>query len=85
MQTPDSQVIVERFFQALETLKAEGRVRGIKTFTERYGVDRRNLYRLMKNTASDMFQPAWLAYLVRDYGVSARWLLTGTGNILSRN
>ena len=27
----------------------------------------------------DIFQVAWLAYLVTDYGVSADWLLTGAG------
>lgn len=27
----------------------------------------------------DIFQVAWLAYLVCDYGVSADWLLTGAG------
>lgn len=29
----------------------------------------------------DIFQPAWLTYLVRDFGVSAAWLLTGVGGM----
>ena len=84
MQTEDSQVIIARFFQALYYLKAEGKIRGTQTFTREHGINRWNLNTLEKNPASDIFQPAWLGYLVRDYGVSARWLLTGQGNIIAR-
>ena len=34
---------------------------------------------LEKDPSRDIFQPAWLTYLVEDYGVSAQWLLTGVG------
>lgn len=35
---------------------------------------------LEKNLSSDIFQTAWLTYLVKDYGINAHWLLTGDGN-----
>lgn len=35
---------------------------------------------LEKNPASDIFQPAWLAFLVSDYMVSPWWLLVGEGD-----
>lgn len=35
---------------------------------------------LEKDPRRDIFQAAWLAYLVKDYKVSAEWLLTGQGN-----
>lgn len=34
---------------------------------------------LEKDHSRDIFQPAWLTYLVEEYGVSAQWLLTGKG------
>ncbi|MGP1526962.1 MAG: hypothetical protein ACTTI2_06115 [Bacteroidales bacterium] len=38
---------------------------------------------LEKDMSRDIFQPAWLAYLVDEYGVSATWLLTGRGDIIN--
>jgi hypothetical protein len=84
MQTEESQKIIKRFFEALDALKNRKDIRGKKTFTDRYGINRRNLYILEKNLASDIFQTAWLAYLVKDYGVSAQWLLTGLGDMFKK-
>ena len=36
---------------------------------------------LEKNPESDIFQVAWLKYLIDDYGLSAHWLLTGQGDM----
>ena len=80
MQTSDSQQIVMRFFAALQRLKDDKAIRGKKTFTERYGINRWNMLTLEKDMSRDIFQPAWLSYLVRDYGISPRWLLTGEGD-----
>lgn len=82
MQTEDSQRVVKRFFEALAYLKARKVIRGKQTFTRAYNINRWNMNSLEKNPASDIFQPAWLSYLVNDYGVSAQWLLTGKGDIL---
>lgn len=79
MQTPDSQTIAARFFSAIIRLKEERKIRGIQTFTDRYGINRRNFYHLKDNLESDAFQVAWLMYLVRDFGVSSEWLITGEG------
>ena len=79
MQSRDSVRITERFFLALDTLKNDRVIRGVATFTRKYGINRRNLYILRHEMERDIFQAAWLAYLVTDYGVSADWLLTGAG------
>jgi len=79
MQTPESQEVIRRFFAALYELKARRVIRGKQTFTARYGINRWNFNSLEKQPERDIFQTAWLTYLVRDYGVSARWLLTGEG------
>lgn len=79
MQTADSQRIVKRFFEALQRLKADGKIRGKQTFTREYEINRWNLNTLEKDPSRDIFQPAWLTYLVEGYGVSSQWLLTGRG------
>lgn len=83
MQTEDSQKIIRRFFEAIYYLKTNRIIRGKQTFTRKYNINRWNMNTLEKNPASDIFQPAWLSYLVNDYGVSAKWLLTGEGTIIA--
>ncbi|MCF0193681.1 MAG: hypothetical protein HUK00_00670 [Bacteroidaceae bacterium] len=83
-QTADSQIIVRRFFDALYRLKADKHIRGKQTFTTRYGINRWNMNTQEKEPSRDMFQTAWLHYLVRDYGVSPAWLLTGEGNFYQK-
>lgn len=82
MQTEDSQKVVRRFFEALHYLKDQKIIRGKQTFTTRFNINRWNLNSLEKDPSRDIFQPAWLTYLVNEYGVSATWLLTGRGEIL---
>lgn len=83
MQTEDSQKIIRRFFQALQHLKDQRIIRGKQTFTRQFGINRWNMNTVEKEPSRDMFQTAWLSYLVTEYGVSAEWLLTGRGAIMS--
>lgn len=80
MQTEESQKIIGRFFDALAQLKSDKRIGGKTPFAEKYNINRRNLYKLEKSYEKDIFQVSWLSYLVRDYNVSAMWLLTGEGS-----
>lgn len=79
MQTEQSQAIVRRFFEAVHRLKADKVIRGKQTFTDRYGINRWNLNTLEKDMSRDIFQVAWLGFLVSDYKVSPYWLLVGEG------
>ncbi len=81
MQSAESQAIVRRFFAALRTLIAARRLRGVQTFARRYGINRWNFLTVERQPERDMFQLAWMTALVRDYGVSPRWLLTGEGEM----
>ena len=86
MQTQDSQAVVRRFFEALDAVvKEKNDLRGRATFCRKYEINRRNLYQLEQDPSRDIFQAAWLTYLVRDYGVSAQWLLTGDGPMMKKH
>lgn len=79
MQTEKSQEIVRRFFSALRRLKDDKVIRGKQTFTRRYGINRWNMCTCEKQPERDIFQVAWLGFLVSDYKVSPTWLLLGDG------
>lgn len=79
MNNPESIKIIERFFQVIDLLVESKQIRGVKTFTDRYDINRRNFYAVKKNHQRDIFQLAWLAYLINDFGVSSQWLMTGNG------
>ena len=84
MQNNDSQLIIKRFFEAIYRLKADKVIRGKQTFTRKYDINRWNMNTLEKELDRDIFQAAWLTYLVKDYNVSARWLLTGEGDFYAK-
>ena len=73
--------VIERFYTSLDVIIAMGKIRGIKTFCGLYGIDRRNLYRQRKELDGGWFNVSWLQPMVRDYGISATWLLLGTGRM----
>lgn len=84
MQNEDSQKVVARFFEALYYLIDNKVIRGKQTFTRKYNINRWNLNTLEKDLSRDIFQAEWLTYMVRDFGISADWLLTGRGVITKK-
>ena len=81
MQDFHSIEITKRFFKALDEIKAKKQLRGIQTFCNLYGIDKRNLYKVKNNPETFHLKPSWLYFLVKDFSVSATWLLVGSGNI----
>lgn len=81
MTQEEQNVIVGRFFAAIDWLKESGRIGGLKTFTDRYGINRRSVRRLRENPGTNDFKAAWLTFLVVDYKINAKWLLTGKGKM----
>lgn len=77
----ESHAIIKRFFLALDTLKADKRIRGRQTFCTRYGINKRNFYKCINNPSSGVFEPAWLYYICRDYGICPSWIMMGQGGM----
>lgn len=76
--------ITQRFFKAIEVMRLMKQIRGLQTFTRRYGLNRWNLVTVRDEPESHFLKPELLAYIVRDYGVSAEWLLLGKGEIFGK-
>ena len=79
MKNDISKMIIKRFFMAIYFLKAE-KVINKTEFCNKYGIDRRNLYKLEKSTRTAI-ELSWLYFLCVDFNISAKWLLTGIGEI----
>lgn len=71
----------ERFFQAIDMLIAQKEIRGVQTFTKLYDINRRNFMTIRNRPEISILKPEYLVYLVRDFEVSATWLLTGEGGM----
>ena len=76
--------ITKRFFKALEEIIAKKQLRGIQTFANLYEIDKRNLYKIKKKPEVFTLKPYLLSILVKDFSVSADWLLTGRGDIFTK-
>ena len=79
---PEGVAITKRFFLALETLQMQKKIRGLRTFTEKYGLNYWNVSTLKAEPEKRLLKAEYLTYLVRDYGVSAEWLIMGTGPMM---
>ena len=73
--------VTNRFFEAIDMLKAQKKIRGLQTFTRKYNINRWNMNTVKWNPEKSVLKPEWIVYLVRDFGVSADWVLMGKGDI----
>ena len=79
--SPEGVAITKRFFLAIDTLQMQRKIRGMKTVTDRYGINYWNFCTLRNEPEKRFLKPEWLSFLVRDYNVSAEWLLCGVGQM----
>ena len=71
--------ITDRFFRVLGILIDTGQFTGIKPFCEKYNIKHPNLFHVRKFPENSVLKPEYLNILVKNYNVSAHWLLTGEG------
>lgn len=73
----DTLAIMNRFFEAFDAARGLGRIKSITNFCESNGIDKRHFYAQRKDLGRGFFEVGWLMPLVRNYGVSTAWLLSG--------
>lgn len=83
--TPAGVAITKRFFLALDVLIGKRTIRGLKTFTDLYGINYWNFSTLRKEPTKRMLKSEWLMYLVSDFDIDAEWLLTGVGGMFKKH
>lgn len=85
---PEAKAIQDRFFQALNILIESGKIKGLQPFCREYGLHKPKYSRLRtqmqtpaKVSRYKFIDLQALYFLVKDYKISADWLLTGRGGM----
>lgn len=73
--------ITNRFFQAIDILKAQKKIRSLREITEKYGLNYGNFYTMRKHPETYILKPELIASLAKDYNVSSEWILLEIGEI----
>ena len=84
MNTQVTKNVMERFYSALDAIIAKGDIKGVNKYCKLYEIDRRNFIAQRKDPERGWFQVSWLYPMVKEYGVSAEWLLTGVGRMFKQ-
>lgn len=77
--------IAKRFFIAIDELRKKKQIRGLQSFTRKYGLNYWNTMTVKNDPQGHILKTEWLSFLVRDYNVSAEWLLLGSGDMFNEN
>lgn len=83
MQDEKSQQINKRFFEAYDYLTEIGKIKNPFRFCKEHEIHRSSFIRL-RNEPEREFQLRFLTILVEEFGISAKWLLTGEGAMTSK-
>lgn len=77
--------ITNRFFQAIDILIANKVIRGLATFTRAHNINRWNLVTVRKDPEHNYLRTEYIQYLCKDYNISPRWIIMGTGAFYEYN
>lgn len=80
----EAAAVTKRFFEAIDVLKQEKVIHGLKTFTDKYGLNYWNVTTIKNEPEKRFLKVDYMIYLCRDYGISADWLLLGKGEMKSK-
>lgn len=80
----EAAAVTKRFFEAIDVLKEEKVIHGLKTFTDKYGLNYWNVTTIKNEPEKRFLKVDYMIYLCRDYGISTDWLLLGKGEMKSK-
>ena len=69
--------ITNRFFQAIDILKQQGKIRSLRQITEKYGLNYGNTHSLKTHPETYVLKPELIAYLCLDFEISSEWMMFG--------
>lgn len=75
--------IMQRYFQAFDTALEMNRIKSVNAFCTANDINKRHFYVQKAEPYKGYFEVGWLVPLIRDYGVSSAWLLTGVGSMFN--
>ena len=81
---PETVAVMERFFKALDTIIENRMIRGVQTYCNDYGIDKRHLYAQRKDLYIGFFEIYWILPMIQKFGVSPEWLLFGKGDMFRK-
>lgn len=77
----DALKIHARFFEAIDTLIEQKKIRGLGSFTRANDLNYGNFFQVRKFPETKILKPEFLLYLCRDFGVNPTWLILGEGEM----
>lgn len=81
MQSAEGEKIVIRFFEVLDDMVLSKKVPSVYFFCENNKINRGNMSQARKDPKRDIFKLDWIHLLVSKYGVSAKYLILGQGEM----
>lgn len=79
----DTLAVMERFFTAVAACKQAKLIGTVSAYCNAHGIDTPHFYLQRKDRSRGFFEIGWAVPLIRDCGVSSRWLLTGEGEMFA--
>ena len=73
--------ICNRFFEAVEELRLQKKIRGTATLARAWGVSLFAMKWSKNHPDEKRIKVEYLYYIARDYNVSLKWLFFGTGSM----
>lgn len=76
--------IMQRYFYALERCIELRLLKNMSWYCETYRIDKRHLYAQRADMSKGYFEVGWMVSLIEGCSVSPFWLMTGVGDMFSR-
>ena len=84
MKNPINIGVKIRFYEAVNFLIENGKIRGKQTYCNLAGIDKRAYYRQESDNEASLIQFFWIIPLVTEFNINAKWLLTGKGGMFEK-